>query len=199
MNPSFLLHLPTAKHALDWVAATEPHQLPKEHYCPTRDILSARLNRCRNDSLLSEIPEQQSYLLRAITGEIGNNSFDHNLGSWPDTPGILFEWGQHEKCFIIALADRGQGIKATLKRVRPSIQSDEEALKIAFTERLSGRAPERRGNGLKYVRSILLEDGLDMWFQSGNATYSMLRKKEEWHSTDMRIPGCLAILRWSPS
>ena len=29
-------------------------------------------------------------LIVAVAGEIGNNSFDHNLGKWPDSPGVFF-------------------------------------------------------------------------------------------------------------
>ena len=82
----------------------------------------------------------------AVTGEIGNNSFDHNLGNWPNVPGVFFAHNATRRHVI--LADRGVGIRSTLTRVRPEISSDAEALHIAMTEAVSGRAPENRGNGL---------------------------------------------------
>ena len=70
----------------------------------------------------------------------------------------------------MVLADRGRGITTTLKKARPNISSDEEALKIAFTEIVSGRAPEQRGNGLKVVRKVVEEnDIIALDFQSGLA------------------------------
>lgn len=42
----------------------------------------------------------------------------------------------------IVLADRGLGILETLKQVRPTLKTHIEAVNVAFTEILSGRAPE---------------------------------------------------------
>ena len=47
----------------------------------------------------------------AVAGEIGNNSFDHNLGNWADMIGIFFYYD--EKTHTIILADRGQGVLVT--------------------------------------------------------------------------------------
>ena len=197
--PSSLPQFPSAQQAFKWATSAPPVNLPEERYCQTRDTLTARLDRCGKEALAMGMPEQQSYLLRAIIGEIGNNSFDHNLGSWKDIPGSYFYWERNQQQFVVALADRGQGLLTTLRHVRSSITSHEEALKTAFLEKLSGRAPERRGNGLKYVRSILLEDGLDLWFQSGTAVYSVHNRKEEWAILKENVPGCIAILTWQSS
>jgi hypothetical protein len=101
-------------------------------------------------------------LVTAIAGEIGNNSFDHNLGNWPDIPGIFFSYSIRSR--KVVLADRGQGILATLKRVRPELTNADEALKVAFTETISGRFPEARGNGLKFVRSIIIGNPFSLYF-----------------------------------
>lgn len=140
------------------------------------------------------ISETTAFLLHAILSEIGGNSFDHNIGQWRDIPGAFFGHATEEKELIVALADRGQGIRTTLQRVRPSMRSDEEALRVAFLERISGRAPERRGNGLKFVRQTIMEDGIDLFFQSGAATYSLEEKRESWGRTEEQIPGCFATL-----
>lgn len=68
------------------------------------------------------------------------------------------------------IADRGQGLLGSLGRVASDITDDESALEAAFQRRLSGRSPERRGNGLKFVRSIIngnTQRGL--FFSSGKA------------------------------
>ncbi len=92
-------------------------------------------------------------LLTSVSGEIGNNSYDHNLGQWPDMSGIFFGYDLNKK--QIVLADRGLGILQTLKRVRVELKDHESALKVAFTEIISGRKPEARGNGLKYVKNVI--------------------------------------------
>ena len=66
-------------------------------------------------------------LIVAITGEIGNNSFDPNLGNWPDIRHFL--WYDIHKRNIV-LADRGLGILTTLKRVKPELSSDVKAVKL---------------------------------------------------------------------
>jgi hypothetical protein len=130
---------------------------------------------------------------------MGNNSFDHNLGQWQDIRGIFFAYDQQKR--TIVLADRGQGILKTLRRVRPQIKDDQEALKIAFTEVLSGRAPESRGNGLKFVRKIIKDEiksvPIKLYFQSGSASLILKRGSDyEMSIPEKNISGCLIILTY---
>jgi len=53
------------------------------------------------------------------------------------------------------IADRGQGVLASLRRVLPGLQRDQYALDTAFSKIISGRSPEKRGNGLKFVREVV--------------------------------------------
>lgn len=53
------------------------------------------------------------------------------------------------------LGDRGQGILSSLKQVLPTLQDDQVALNTAFEKKISGRSPEHRGNGLKFVRNVI--------------------------------------------
>ena len=135
-------------------------------YCQTRDEFQARLENLQS-VLKHNVPLSAVSLLCAVAGEIGNNSFDHNLGNWPDITGIYFSYDM--KNSTIVLADRGQGILATLKRVKPELTNASEALKVAFTETISGRRPEARGNGLKFVRSVIVENPFTLNFQTGDA------------------------------
>jgi len=67
-----------------------PAILSVKYYCATRDVFQARI-----DSMIKEMitvkkeSEGSAYMAGAIAGEIGNNSFDHNIGNWPDTAGIF--------------------------------------------------------------------------------------------------------------
>ena len=98
----------------------------------------------------------------------------HNVGNWPDVHGIFFAYDINKR--VIVLADRGQGVKKTLSRVRPNIQTDIEALHIAFTEIVSGREPEKRGNGLKVVRHIIESNPIGLLFRSGLAAVKSPKK-----------------------
>lgn len=150
-----------------WATKEIASELRNDFYCQTKDVFDARLSRLQNE--LGKIPGMENILplVVSVAGEIGNNSFDHNLGMWPDVPGIFFGFDfQRRK---VVLADRGQGILETLKRVRPGLKTDEEALRTAFTEIISGRAPEARGNGLKYVRKVISENSMTLEFWSGNS------------------------------
>ncbi|MFH1235900.1 MAG: MerR family DNA-binding transcriptional regulator [Parcubacteria group bacterium] len=150
-----------------WSASAQPPLLPPDYYCERSDRFTSRL--VKMGAVLQPTLGVDSIglvsLLTLVTGEIGDNSFAHNLGNWPDVPGIFY--GYDERKRIIVLADRGQGVRATLQRVRPTIASDVEALRIAFTEIISGRDPEKRGNGLKVIREIAETKSIGLIFRSG--------------------------------
>ena len=46
-------------------------------------------------------------------------------------------------------------VLASLQNVVPGLTDHQQALVIAFERMVSGRHPERRGNGLKFVRSVI--------------------------------------------
>ena len=181
--------------AESWIqgSAREPESV---FYCPTVSEFKGRLSKLQ--SALEKIPDLKDYysLVVGVVGEIGNNSFDHNLGNWPDIPGIFFSCDTNKR--QIALADRGQGVLRTLKKVWPDVKNDEDALRIAFTEKISGRSPEARGNGLKFVLGVVLSRSVELEFYSGDAkaTVSNGVKKLVISKTDLYYSGCLALIRF---
>lgn len=150
-----------------WSSSTVASEISKNYYSDTQDRFRARLEHMAMDVAQKEETSDLASLITAVAGEIGNNSFDHNLGNWPDVPGIFFAYDPNKR--IVVLADRGVGIRTTLTRVRPEIKNDIDALRIAMTERVSGRSPEQRGNGLKFVSNIASENSLGISLQSGTA------------------------------
>lgn len=183
---------PYIQKAFDWLTKDngEGFLLPSEH-CPTRDIFQARLDHLSREMESSKKFKELYSLIVAVVGEIGNNAFDHNLGSWKDEKGIYFVYDLRER--FVVIADRGRGILATLKRVRPKLQTENQAIKIAFTEKISGRAPEQRGNGLKFVESVARKNNFKIDFYSGDGAYIInngLRKSE----ARQNLKGVLAIL-----
>ena len=162
-------------------------------YCATRDVFQARLEKLQT-VLQGKVPESAVSLLCAVAGEIGNNSFDHNLGNWPDVMGVYFSYNLRNR--NIVLADRGLGILKTLKRVRPELSNAGEALKVAFTETISGRFPEARGNGLKFVRSVITKNPFTLKFQTGDAYLSLKENDQDIvvSYTEDYIRGCIAVI-----
>ena len=158
-----------------WAESPTSSELLPDQYCQTHDIFRARLDTMSvllgQDAAIKNIAS----LIVAVTGEIGNNSFDHNFGNWPDVPGIFFNYNTDKR--IIVLADRGLGIRATLLRVRPELKNDIDALNVAFKERVSGRAPEQRGNGLKFVHNIAIKYPIGVFLQSGTAIAEIAKKE----------------------
>lgn len=143
-----------ARDCYSWYIG-EKNQLEANYVSTTRDVFQVRL-----DGFLTGIHQQgvsleQSALLAAVVGEIGNNCFDHNLGQWKNTPGCWFQWEGEKGGVQVWIADQGNGVFSTLHRVVPSLKTDQQALEIAFEKTISGRAPEKRGNGLKFVRNII--------------------------------------------
>lgn len=173
--------------ARHWAQAPQTIEPESDVYCQTRDVFQARLEQFQ--SKLSRItPLTTVSLVTAVAGEIGNNSFDHNLGNWPDIPGIFFSYSMRSR--KVVLADRGIGILATLKRVRPELVNANEALKVAFTETISGRFPETRGNGLKFVKSIIIANPFILSFQTGDA-YLYLKQ----HDRDVAVQKAKTLIR----
>jgi len=182
-----------AKHWVSDDTGLEPHS---DFYCQDSSVFQARLIKLENElSKLKRLGKTFS-LISAIVGEIGHNSFDHNLGNWPDIPGIFFSYNL-EKGKIV-LADRGQGVLETLKKVKPELKNHQDALYTAFTEIISGRAPEHRGNGLKFVKNVVIDNEINLLFQTGNA-----RLKIQKNDTDIKIKktisnfrGCLILIKF---
>ncbi len=182
--------------AQEWVSSNEAYLPERDFYCSTSDRFKARHERMAHDFTTDSSLASIGSLISSASGEIGNNSFDHNLGNWPDVMGVFFAYDLGKR--QIVLADRGQGIWATLRRVRPEMNSDEEALHVAFTEYITGRAPEHRGNGLKYVRDAMIQAGANFFFQSGNAVLEMKKNKQDFtiKKSDPPIRGCLSLIEF---
>lgn len=179
--------------AKEWALSANAYEPPADFYCGNSAVFQARLISLQHR--FSLIPDFKKIfpLIIAVAGEIGNNSFDHNLGQWPDTPGIFFGYDINKK--YIVLADRGQGVLTTLKRVKPNLQNHQEALFSAFTEIISGRAPEARGNGLKFVKNVISNNPIKLFFQSGNAYVNFSpHDKFDVHVSDNFLRGCLALI-----
>ena len=167
-----------------------------QFYCQNSGVFQARIEKMGGLMIENKDVNALFSLLTSIAGEIGNNSYDHNLGQWPDTPGIFFGYDLSKK--QIVLADRGLGILKTLKRVKPELENHEGALMVAFTEIISGRKPEARGNGLKYVRNVIAQNPIDLIFQTGNAKLTL---KGGMADLDIKIvkeniPGCIALITY---
>ncbi len=182
--------------AQKWAKKKNTKNLPDFLYCQNVSVFQARLYSLNSD--LERVFGENPFfsLVVAIVGEIGNNSFDHNLGNWPDMPGIFFGYNLEKKEII--LADRGQGILKTLRNVRPELKNDIDALNVAFTEVISGRAPENRGNGLKFVKRNIERQPINLFFQSGEAELDLTGYKKEFNIKKTRFPfrGCLALIKF---
>jgi hypothetical protein len=82
--------------------------------------------------------------------------------------------------------------------VRPTLENDEDAVRVAFTEVLSGRAPEGRGNGLKYVKEVVSEYPINLLFRTGNAELAMAGTHPDFAitATKNKFRGCLVMISY---
>jgi hypothetical protein len=142
---------------LAWYGGERGVAIDRDQYCPTRDVFEGRLARLVADGERAGFDAAQGALFAAITGEVGNNAFDHNLGHWKDDPGCWFGYAIGGVC-VAWVADRGRGVLASLRMTLPALRDHASALETAFQRVVSGRHPERRGNGLKFVRRIVNAD-----------------------------------------
>ena len=194
----FVAGKPQLERVLAWYGAkARPEENPLDFVCETRDTFTGRLPRLTSTSLGRD---EQSLAIAAV-GEIGNNSYDHNLGHWKDIPGCWYQTQATGGRLWICIADRGQGIWKSLARVDPRIADDQTALRTAFEKFLSGRAPERRGNGLKYVRNIITgKDRRGLACRSGAGLVEYGKLGLECREELARFPaseGTITLILWS--
>lgn len=182
------------KFAFEWIQGGV--EFPGTFYCPTSSIFNARLTKMQNALMQKPGFEKLYSLIVLVAGEIGDNSFAHNLGKWPDVSGIFFGYDLNKQ--IIVLADRGLGILETLRQVRPELPSHIAAVEVAFTEFISGRAPEKRGNGLKLVREVIMERPIDLFYASGDAEVRLKGPDKVFRVTRGQsiLRGCLAKIEF---
>ena len=178
------------KFASEWIK--DGVEFPGTFYCQTSSIFNARLTKMEYALMQKPGFEKLYSLIVLVTGEIGDNSFAHNLGKWPDTAGIFFGYDLNNR--IIVLADRGLGVLETLRQVRPELPNHVSAVEVAFTEFVSGRAPEKRGNGLKLVREVVTDNPIDLFYISGDAEVRMKGHNKAFRVTRGQriVRGCLA-------
>ncbi|MCR4279161.1 MAG: helix-turn-helix domain-containing protein [Candidatus Zambryskibacteria bacterium] len=184
--------------AFEWASANPSAvpEIPTHIYSDNNALFQTQLTKLQNE--LAQIPEISSIfpLVVSVAGEIGGNSFDHNIGQWPDIPGIFFFY--HAEKREVVLADRGQGILTTLRKTRPDLGTHQDALRVAFTEVVSGRNQESRGNGLKYVKQVVAKNLISLRFQSGDAELEIKHDSSESNFTNAtyNIQGCIAFIRF---
>ena len=156
----------------------------KEFVSRTRDVFDARL--------MSYTSRNQQWLLGAVLGEIGANTFDHNFSFRSDVPKGLYCDFDTDTDYIY-MCDFGAGLKTTLSRVIKTVD-DESAIRTAFTQPISGRAPEMRGNGLKFVISSVVENKWHLFYQSGNAVCNADKNGYSFGTSSYNHEGCFCIL-----
>ena len=140
------------------------------YVCNSRDQASGRLTRWSKDFHNFGLPLNEAILLGSIVGEISNNCFDHNLGQWNDFSGCLVGFEYQAKSITIYIVDRGQGIISSLSKAT-EVTNKKLILSKAFEERISGRAPEKRGNGLKFVIQHIASHDAGLACYSQGETY----------------------------
>lgn len=154
-------------------------------HCNYRDEFDGRLSKIlqmfRNFGLNSD----DASLAATLVGELGNNSFDHNLGSWPtDVSGNIILAQNYPKLnkIQIIVADPGVGFLGSMKAAYPELNSDLEAIKKGLSG-FTGRINEKRGNGLRLIQKWTIDNFYGtLSIQSGagliNVNYEGMNKNE---------------------
>jgi hypothetical protein len=181
-------------NVMNWAISGDQRWASPDHLSSTRDVFQARTDHLvhelqghlKNTNLVS--------LIVAIVGEVGNNSFDHNLGHWRDVPGVYFQTSITTR--EIVLADRGQGVFETIRRVKLAVKTDADALRVAFTEIVSGRAPEKRGNGLKFVKKVVEEQNFYLTYYTGNVVAEISASGFTIEPSKVTIPGTAIYIKF---
>ena len=156
-----------------------------DYISKTRDVFDARLYTFTN--------RIQNWLFGAVVGEIGANTFDHNFTFSTGCPrGLFFDC--ESSTDLIYLCDFGAGLKSTLSKTIPEIKDDKTAMEVAFTKPVSGRAPELRGNGLKFTISSIVENNWSLYYHSGMAVCRADGNGFCFGESEFNHNGCFCIL-----
>lgn len=190
----FAQKLDKLKMAKTWVEDEEGFKPLPTYHCSDSYIFQSRLQRFEQDLIrTSDLSPTYISLVVSVVGEIGDNSYNHNIGKWPDIVGIFF--GVNILKGLVVLADRGLGVFHTLNRVT-DVRDDSDALNIAFTKVISGRSPENRGNGLKFVkRAVKDKRRLNLKFRTGDSI-ATIKDDLVIKKADSKIQGCLAEINF---
>ncbi len=180
---------------IKWLSTGHKSQFIEEQFCRSRSEFNGRLFSYEN-TLKVRFSEDCLYLITSSFGEIGNNCFDHNLGHWSDEPGCLFIRNE-SYCLIV---DRGQGIKSSLSKVYHLQPQDESYVSVAFSKVITGRAPEKRGNGLKFSKRSLSKCNLNLFCLSNSEQiYFGANEKENQNpflNSQLSFQGTLTYIFW---
>lgn len=163
-----IMEIKRFNEVVQWYFSGTSTRLIDENFCRSRSDFNGRL--ASYESILKkDFSEDCHYLVSSSLGEIGNNCFDHNLGFWQGDAGCLFI--RETNCALIC--DRGRGIKQSLSSVYALTKEDKDYISIAFGKVITGRAPEKRGNGLKFVRKNILNCNLGLFCVSGEEFFHL--------------------------
>lgn len=171
--------------------------IPEIMHCSFRDEFSAKLeSKIRMTFRNFGLKDSQEQKLTALVGELGNNVFDHNAGSWPtNIVGAIIAIQNYpkDKKIEIVVADPGVGFLKSLKLAKPDLNSELEAIKLGLTG-VTGRVGEKRGNGLITIQDWTINQfsGI-VHIHSGNGLVTIDKNGEKEKEVD-RILGTLAGL-----
>ena len=103
----------------------------------------------------ADIQEHDLSELATCLSELFNNIDDHTEF---DVGSVFAQWYPQEERVIVAVADFGVGIPATVRSICPEL-SDEEAIVKAFEHEFTARSnPRNRGAGLHFLLQNVVEN-----------------------------------------
>lgn len=181
--------------ALDAVDVSEQgnlnvHEVTHSQYV---DEFSARLEHFKRMFINFGLNDEDARRALIIVGELGNNVFDHNLGSWPTNfSGVIIvaqNYPQIKRIEVI-VGDAGVGFSGSLRNAFPELSSDIEAIKKGLAG-YTGRIGEERGNGLQLVQSWTINNfhGI-LTIRSGKGLVQI----DESNSQEQKVPKIVGTL-----
>ena len=181
---------------LERVQAPEKYNMNIQEilHCSTRDQFDGRLGRFVSMFQHFGLDENEAKRATSLIGELGNNTFDHNLGNWPtDVSGCIIAAQNYPnlKRIQVAVGDPGVGFLGSLKAAFPELTNDIEAVKKGLGGN-SGRIGEVRGNGLRIIQNWTIDNFSGMLAIHSGEGFVQVEKDRMMEKRVNRILGTVA-------
>jgi anti-sigma regulatory factor (Ser/Thr protein kinase) len=158
---------------------------PSDRFIPLTQIKNSNaLEQFLSDMVpLLHLTPDQAEPIKYIISELTRNVFEHAKAK--NGAVVCAQYYKKSNTVRLGIVDKGVGIKQTINKAYPDINSDLEAIKLALTSGITGTSLQEGGTefnagaGLFFIKSIAKINRDFFMLYSGNTMYKLLKRPSE--------------------